>query len=149
MYSDSRFPVSYFQYAIIIQKWWRGTLVRRSLQQAIRCALVIQKWWRSAFRQAQEKKRAMALVIYIWSEKTTVLLQSMLRMWLMKTRYKRYQHAAQVIQNNWRESWHHPEKYCTILALLKAAKWLENTGKAPGGRQWCVKAPQTSASARS
>ncbi|XP_044307174.1 IQ domain-containing protein F6 [Varanus komodoensis] len=98
----SAIAVSHFKYAIIIQKWWRGTLVRRSLQQAIRCALVIQKWWRSAFRQAQEKKRAMALVIYIWSEKTTVLLQSMLRMWLMKTRYKRYQHAAQVIQNNWR-----------------------------------------------
>ncbi|XP_062979635.1 IQ domain-containing protein F6 [Elgaria multicarinata webbii] len=88
--------------AIIIQKWWRGTLVRRTLQQATIYALVIQKWWRYAFTRAQERRRIIALVIYIWSEKTTVLLQSMLRMWLMKTRYKKYQRAAQVIQSNWR-----------------------------------------------
>ncbi|XP_034963168.1 IQ domain-containing protein F6 [Zootoca vivipara] len=88
--------------AITIQKWWRGTLVRRSLQHAIICAWLVQKWWRKVSFQRQEEKRLMALSTYIWSEKASVLLQSMFKMWLMRTRYKKYQRAAQIIQSNWR-----------------------------------------------
>ncbi|XP_053233475.1 IQ domain-containing protein F5-like [Podarcis raffonei] len=88
--------------AITIQKWWRGTLVRRSLQHAIVCAWLVQKWWRMISFRRREEKRAMALSTYIWSEKASVLLQSMFKMWLMRTRYKKYQRAAQIIQSNWR-----------------------------------------------
>uniref|UniRef100_A0A8D0BUY1 Uncharacterized protein n=1 Tax=Salvator merianae TaxID=96440 RepID=A0A8D0BUY1_SALMN len=88
--------------AIIIQKWWRGTLVRRSLLHATICALVVQKWWLRVLTRLHEERRVKALVSYVWPEKAIVLLQSMFRMWLMKTRYKKYQKAAHIIQNNWR-----------------------------------------------
>uniref|UniRef100_A0A6J0UJS4 IQ domain-containing protein F6 n=1 Tax=Pogona vitticeps TaxID=103695 RepID=A0A6J0UJS4_9SAUR len=111
----SLFLAKQIQAAVIIQKWWRGVLVRRSLLQATLCALVIQRWWRHTFNKAQEERRIRALVMYIWPEKSTILLQSMFRMWLMKTRYKKYQKAAQVIQNNWRRySFRRESNVCSL-----------------------------------
>uniref|UniRef100_A0A803TXN6 IQ motif containing F1 n=1 Tax=Anolis carolinensis TaxID=28377 RepID=A0A803TXN6_ANOCA len=95
--------------AITIQKAWRGALVRRSLKLATNCALIIQRWWRKTLQHALDKRKIKALVMYIWPEKSTVLLQSLFRMWLMKTRYKKYQKAAYVIQNHWRN-------YCFVKA---------------------------------
>uniref|UniRef100_A0A8C5SI03 IQ domain-containing protein F6 n=1 Tax=Laticauda laticaudata TaxID=8630 RepID=A0A8C5SI03_LATLA len=88
--------------ALFLQSWWRGTLVRRSLFFATLCAMSIQRWWRQRVFQLKEERRVRALMMYVWPEKSTVLLQSKLRMWLIKTQFKKYQKAAQVIQNNWR-----------------------------------------------
>uniref|UniRef100_A0A670YIE0 IQ motif containing F6 n=1 Tax=Pseudonaja textilis TaxID=8673 RepID=A0A670YIE0_PSETE len=90
------------QTALFLQRWWRGTLVRRSLFFATLCARSIQRWWRQRVFQLKEERRVRALMMYVWPEKSTVLLQSKLRMWLVKTQFKKYQKAAQVIQNNWR-----------------------------------------------
>ncbi|XP_025020992.1 IQ domain-containing protein F6 [Python bivittatus] len=90
------------QMTLFIQTWWRGMLVRRTLLFATLCALGIQRWWRQRAYQLKEERRVRALLMYVWPEKSTVLLQSKFRMWLMKTQYKKCQKAAQVIQNNWR-----------------------------------------------
>ncbi|XP_039198570.1 IQ domain-containing protein F6 isoform X1 [Crotalus tigris] len=89
--------------ALYLQSWWRGTLVRRSLLFATLCAMSIQRWWRRRAFQLKEERRIRALMMYVWPEKSTVLLQSKLRMWLTQTQFKKYQKAAQVIQNNWRK----------------------------------------------
>lgn len=94
---------SIFKAAIRIQKWWRGVLVRRSLRHANMCALVIQRWWHRIVSRLRDERRVKALVMYIWPEKAAVLLQSMFKMWLARTRYKKFQRAALVIQQNWRD----------------------------------------------
>ncbi|XP_066472951.1 IQ domain-containing protein F6 [Tiliqua scincoides] len=93
---------SIFKSAISVQKWWRGQLVRRSLRHANTCALVIQRWWRHTINRLRNERRVKALVMYVRPEKAAVLVQSVCRMWLARTRYKRYQRAALVIQQNWR-----------------------------------------------
>lgn len=94
---------SIFKSAIYVQKLWRGQQVRQSLKQAHLCARMIQRWWRRIFSRLQNERRVRALVTYIQPEKAAVLLQSVFRMWRARTQYKRYQQAALVIQQNWRQ----------------------------------------------
>uniref|UniRef100_A0A8C0HEH3 Uncharacterized protein n=1 Tax=Chelonoidis abingdonii TaxID=106734 RepID=A0A8C0HEH3_CHEAB len=88
--------------AIAIQSWWRGVLTRRMVHQATLCVLVIQRWWcRVSFWQWEER-RVRALAMYVRPVRATVLLQSLVRMWRVRSQYKKYQRAVLVIQNKWR-----------------------------------------------
>uniref|UniRef100_A0A8C6VHA7 Uncharacterized protein n=1 Tax=Naja naja TaxID=35670 RepID=A0A8C6VHA7_NAJNA len=111
--------------ALFLQSWWRGTLVRRSLFFATLCAVSIQRWWRQRVFQLKEERRVRALMMYVWPEKSTVLLQSKLRMWLIKTQFKKYQKAAQVIQKNWRN---YTRGHLYVLFAATVARRVQNSG---------------------
>ncbi|XP_044881809.1 IQ domain-containing protein F5-like isoform X2 [Mauremys mutica] len=88
--------------AIAIQSWWRGVLTRRTVHQATLCVLVIQRWWRRVSFWQREERRVRALAMYVRPVRATVLLQSLVRMWCVRSQYKKYQRAVLVIQNKWR-----------------------------------------------
>ncbi|KAL1782462.1 IQ domain-containing protein F5 [Sigmodon hispidus] len=90
--------------AVLIQAWWRGTLLRRSLLHAALNALIIQSWWRKILITLQEKKRREILELYVQKTWATVRLQSWYRMWRIRQRYCRLLNAARIIQVYWR--WH-------------------------------------------
>lgn len=106
----------------MIQAWWRGELVRRTLRHAVICVWCIQKWWARTFCRLQEKRRIESLVTYIWPKKSAVLLQSLFNMWLRKMQYKKYQKAAIIIQNQWR-----------YYAYLRDANNFSSSNPARGG----------------
>nr|XP_040126550.1 IQ domain-containing protein F2 isoform X1 [Ictidomys tridecemlineatus] len=73
--------------AIKIQAWWRGTLVRRTLQHAALRAWIIQCWWRTILMRVTERKRRTALIDFACRERAVVKLQSLIRMWRIHWRY--------------------------------------------------------------
>uniref|UniRef100_A0A8D2B5S4 IQ motif containing F2 n=1 Tax=Sciurus vulgaris TaxID=55149 RepID=A0A8D2B5S4_SCIVU len=87
--------------AIQIQAWWRGTLVRRTLQHAALRAWIIQCWWRMILMRVMEKKRRAALLDYASRERAVVKLQSLVRMWRIHWRYCQVLNAIYVIQCHW------------------------------------------------
>ncbi|XP_019392634.1 PREDICTED: IQ domain-containing protein F6 [Crocodylus porosus] len=97
------------QFAITIQSWWRGQLVRRTLHHATLSVLVIQRWWHQVAFKQREERRVKELVTYMRTERAIVLLQSLVRRWLARTQYKKYQKAALVLQNSWRRYIYHRE----------------------------------------
>ncbi|XP_070247545.1 IQ domain-containing protein F5-like [Myotis yumanensis] len=97
--------------ALLIQAWWRGTLVRRALLHAALSACTIQRWWRRVLADRHEAGRWAALREYSRKEWAAVRLQSWVRMWLVRLRYCRVLHAARIIQLYWR--WHNcPTRGC-------------------------------------
>ncbi|XP_069328145.1 IQ domain-containing protein F2 [Eulemur rufifrons] len=87
--------------ATIIQAWWRGTLVRRTLLHMALRAWIIQCWWRTTLLRLLEKKRRAALVSYITTERAVIKLQSLVRMWRIHWRYCQVLNALYVIQCHW------------------------------------------------
>uniref|UniRef100_H0WMA7 IQ motif containing F2 n=1 Tax=Otolemur garnettii TaxID=30611 RepID=H0WMA7_OTOGA len=98
--------------AIIIQAWWRGTLVRRTLLHMALRAWIIQCWWKMMLSRMLEKKRRAALVTYITKERAVIKLQSLVRMWRIHWRYCQVLNALYVIQCHWQ---HHNCQTCTLL----------------------------------
>ncbi|XP_005881991.2 PREDICTED: IQ domain-containing protein F5, partial [Myotis brandtii] len=106
--------------ALLIQAWWRGTLVRRTLLHAALCASIIQRWWRQVLRELPLLKQKRQLEAYTQQTWAAVKLQSWfrmwrlqswVRMWLVRLRYCRVLHAARIIQLYWR--WHNcPTRGC-------------------------------------
>nr|XP_012627113.1 IQ domain-containing protein F5-like isoform X1 [Microcebus murinus] len=90
--------------AVVIQAWWRGTLVRRTLLHAALRAWIIQSWWRRMLAKLLNKRRRAALESYARQEWAAVRLQSWLRMWHTRQRYCRLLNAVRIIQVYWR--WH-------------------------------------------
>ncbi|ERE76109.1 U3 small nucleolar RNA-interacting protein 2 [Cricetulus griseus] len=90
--------------AVLIQAWWRGTLLRRSLLSAALNAWIIQSWWRKILLKVREKRRQAALQLYAQKTWATVTLQSWFRMWRIRQRYCRLLNAVRIIQVYWR--WH-------------------------------------------
>ncbi|XP_057624398.1 IQ domain-containing protein F5 [Chionomys nivalis] len=90
--------------AVLIQAWWRGTLLRRSLLYAALNAWIIQSWWRKILVSLREKRRQAALELYAKKTRAIVKLQSWFRMWRIRQRYCRLLNAARIIQVYWR--WH-------------------------------------------
>ncbi|XP_053152225.1 IQ domain-containing protein F2-like isoform X2 [Hemicordylus capensis] len=88
--------------AVTIQKWWRGELVRRTLLQAAIYVRVIQKWWSCVVWRLRKEKRLRALVKYTWPTKACVLMQSVIRMWLLRIQYRKIHKAVLIIQKHWR-----------------------------------------------
>ncbi|XP_019486853.1 PREDICTED: IQ domain-containing protein F5-like [Hipposideros armiger] len=89
---------------VILQAWWRGTLVRRTLLHAALSAWIIQRWWKQKLATLLEERRRATLDSYARSEWAAVRLQSWVRMWCVRLRYSRLLHAARIIQVYWR--WH-------------------------------------------
>ncbi|XP_005410383.1 PREDICTED: IQ domain-containing protein F2 [Chinchilla lanigera] len=87
--------------AILIQAWWRGTLVRRTLLHAALRAWIIQCWWRQTLAQMLEKRRRAMLMAYAVRERALVKLQSLVRMWRIHWRYCQVLNAIYVIQCHW------------------------------------------------
>ncbi|XP_004834234.1 IQ domain-containing protein F2 [Heterocephalus glaber] len=87
--------------AILIQAWWRGTLVRRTLLHAALSAWVIQYWWQQMMAQLLEKRRRAVLVDYTIRERAVITLQSLVRMWCVHWRYCQVLNAIYVIQGHW------------------------------------------------
>ncbi|XP_071471040.1 IQ domain-containing protein F2 [Marmota flaviventris] len=87
--------------AIKIQAWWRGTLVRRTLQHAALRAWIIQCWWRTILMRVAERKRRKALIDFACRERAVVKLQSLIRMWRVHWRYCQVLNAIYVIQCHW------------------------------------------------
>ncbi|KAG3270589.1 IQ motif containing F2 [Ictidomys tridecemlineatus] len=87
--------------AIKIQAWWRGTLVRRTLQHAALRAWIIQCWWRTILMRVTERKRRTALIDFACRERAVVKLQSLIRMWRIHWRYCQVLNAIYVIQCHW------------------------------------------------
>ena len=90
--------------AIKIQAWWRGTLVRRTLLHEALRAWIIQYWWKQKLVELLEKKRRAMLQYYAQKKWAVVRLQSWVRMWRVRDRYRRLLHAVRIIQVYWR--WH-------------------------------------------
>ncbi|KAM5291867.1 IQ domain-containing protein F5-like [Ctenodactylus gundi] len=90
--------------AVLLQAWWRGTLVRRALLHAALGAWIIQSWWRQRRAQRLEKRRWAALELYSRREWAAVKLQSWIRMWRIRQPYCRLLNAVRIIQVYWR--WH-------------------------------------------
>uniref|UniRef100_A0A672U2J0 IQ motif containing F6 n=1 Tax=Strigops habroptila TaxID=2489341 RepID=A0A672U2J0_STRHB len=88
--------------AMAIQAWWRGQLVRRTLEVATRSACLIQTWWHCVITHRREEQRLRALAEYVRQEKASVLLQAYARMWQARVRYQRCREAARTIQTHWR-----------------------------------------------
>uniref|UniRef100_A0A8D2IIS0 IQ motif containing F2 n=2 Tax=Marmotini TaxID=337730 RepID=A0A8D2IIS0_UROPR len=86
---------------IKIQAWWRGTLVRRTLQHAALRAWIIQCWWRTILMRVAERKRRTALIDFACRERAVVKLQSLIRMWRIHWRYCQVLNAIYVIQCHW------------------------------------------------
>ncbi|XP_010623700.1 IQ domain-containing protein F2 [Fukomys damarensis] len=87
--------------AILIQAWWRGTLVRRTLLHAALRAWILQRWWRQVMAQLLEKRRRAALTGYAIRERAAITLQSLVRMWRIHWRYCQVLNAIYVIQGHW------------------------------------------------
>ncbi|KAM6161018.1 IQ domain-containing protein F2-like [Erethizon dorsatum] len=87
--------------AVLIQAWWRGTLVRRTLLHAALRAWVIQCWWRQTLARLLEKRRRAALMDYAIRERAVIKLQSLVRMWRVHWRYCQVLNAIYVIQCHW------------------------------------------------
>ncbi|XP_050996341.1 IQ domain-containing protein F5 [Acomys russatus] len=90
--------------AVLIQAWWRGTVLRRSLLHAALNAWIIQSWWRKILATMQEERRRAALELYAQNTWAAVKLQSWFRMWRVRQRYCRLLNAVRIIQVYWR--WH-------------------------------------------
>ncbi|CAO2633700.1 IQ domain-containing protein F5 [Lemmus lemmus] len=90
--------------AVLIQAWWRGTLLRRSLLYSALSAWIIQSWWRKKLMTMREKRRQAALELYAKNTRAAVKLQSWFRMWRIRQRYCRLLNAVRIIQVYWR--WH-------------------------------------------
>ncbi|XP_048190427.1 IQ domain-containing protein F5-like [Perognathus longimembris pacificus] len=90
--------------AVLLQAWWRGTLVRRALLHAALRAWVIQSWWRLILAKTLARRRRTELEVYTRREWATVKLQSLVRMWRVRQRYCRLRNAVRIIQVYWR--WH-------------------------------------------
>ncbi|OWK02766.1 IQCF1 [Cervus elaphus hippelaphus] len=88
--------------AVMIQAWWRGTLVRRTLLHAALRVWIIQSWWRVKLTRLQENRRRAALENFTRKEWAAVRLQSWVRMWRIRRRYCRLLSAARIIQAYWR-----------------------------------------------
>lgn len=85
-----------------IQAWWRGTLVRRVLLHAALRAWVIQCWWRLLLPRILEKRRHAILDTFQQEQWAVVRLQSWVRMWRVRRRYRQMRKAARIIQAHWR-----------------------------------------------
>lgn len=94
---------------VIIQAWWRGTLVRRTLLHAALSAWIIQRWWKQKLAMLLEERRRATLDSYARNEWAAVRLQSWVRMWCVRLRYSRLLHAVRIIQVYWR--WHNCHTY--------------------------------------
>nr|XP_004664354.1 IQ domain-containing protein F5 [Jaculus jaculus] len=90
--------------AVLIQAWWRGTLLRRSLVRAALSAWIIQIWWKKTQARLLDRRRRISLEMYARREWAVVKLQSLVRMWRIRQRYCRLLHAVRIIQVYWR--WH-------------------------------------------
>ncbi|XP_028751102.1 IQ domain-containing protein F5-like [Peromyscus leucopus] len=90
--------------AVLLQAWWRGTLLRRSLLHAALKAWIIQSWWRRMLVKLWELRRRGILEVYAKKTWATVKLQSWYRMWRIRQRYCRLLNAVRIIQVYWR--WH-------------------------------------------
>ncbi|XP_062055944.1 IQ domain-containing protein F5-like [Lepus europaeus] len=90
--------------AVVIQAWWRGTLVRRTLLHAALRAWVIQCWWRHKLAKLMELRRRTTLEFFARQELAVVRVQSWVRMWCIRQRYCRLLNAVRIIQVYWR--WH-------------------------------------------
>ncbi|XP_004581829.2 IQ domain-containing protein F5 [Ochotona princeps] len=88
--------------AVVIQAWWRGTLVRRTLLHAALQAWIIQSWWRQKLVQLRELRRRMTLELFARQEWAVVRVQSWVRMWCIRQRYCRLLNAVRIIQAYWR-----------------------------------------------
>lgn len=99
-----KIPVTQEKAVVIIQAWWRGTLVRRTLLHAALRAWIIQRWWKQKLAVLLEERRRAALDSYARNEWAAVRLQSWVRMWRIRLRYSRLLHAVRIIQVYWR--WH-------------------------------------------
>ncbi|XP_023560399.1 IQ domain-containing protein F5-like [Octodon degus] len=84
-----------------IQAWWRGTLLRRTLLHAALRACVIQCWWRQIRTRQLQKQQQEALEFYKLQIGATVKLQSWVRMWLVRQRYRDMLNAVHIIQEHW------------------------------------------------
>ncbi|XP_058144095.1 IQ domain-containing protein F5-like [Dasypus novemcinctus] len=87
---------------VLLQAWWRGTLVRRTLLHAALSAWVIQSWWRQKLARERERRRRAALEFFAQQERAAVRLQAWVRMWRIRRRYCRLLSAARIIQAYWR-----------------------------------------------
>lgn len=85
----------------MIQAWWRGTLVRRTLLHAALRAWIIQCWWRMTLDRIKQRKRREALFAYAKRERAVVKLQSLVRMWRIRWRYCQVLSAIYTIQYHW------------------------------------------------
>uniref|UniRef100_A0A8C6ZWI7 Uncharacterized protein n=1 Tax=Nothoprocta perdicaria TaxID=30464 RepID=A0A8C6ZWI7_NOTPE len=87
--------------AVAMQVWWHRQLVQQALCQAVNNVLSIQTRWREAIAQQREERRyyRWVLSVYLRLESVSVILQVHARMWNARTQYKKYQKAAQTIQN--------------------------------------------------
>ncbi|CAM5155241.1 unnamed protein product, partial [Natator depressus] len=88
---------------IAIQSWWRGVLIRRMVCQATLCVLMIQRWWRRVSFWWREERRVRALAMYVRPVRASVLLQSLVSKWRVRSQYKKCQRAVLVTQNKWRQ----------------------------------------------
>ncbi|XP_008847944.2 IQ domain-containing protein F5-like [Nannospalax galili] len=95
-------PMTETSAAVLIQAWWRGTLVRRALLHAALSAWIIQIWWRNILETRKEKRRRVALEIYVRETWAAVTLQSWVRMQQIRQRYCRLLKAVRIIQVYWR-----------------------------------------------
>ncbi|XP_021512708.1 IQ domain-containing protein F1 [Meriones unguiculatus] len=85
-----------------IQAWWRGTLVRRVLLHAALRAWIIQCWWRLLLPRILEKRRQAILDTFQQEQWAVVRLQSWVRMWRIRRRYRQMLKAVRIIQTHWR-----------------------------------------------
>ncbi|XP_021512718.1 IQ domain-containing protein F5-like [Meriones unguiculatus] len=90
--------------AVLIQAWWRGTVLRRWLLYVALNAWIIQSWWRKILVKTRESRRRAAMELYSRKTWATVKLQSWFRMWRIRQRYCRLLNAVRIIQVYWR--WH-------------------------------------------
>ncbi|XP_003409906.1 IQ domain-containing protein F5 [Loxodonta africana] len=88
--------------AVLIQAWWRGTLVRRTLLHAALRAWIIQCWWRRMLANLLTKRRQAALENYARREWAAVRVQAWFRMWRIRAPYCRLLNAVRIIQAYWR-----------------------------------------------
>ncbi|XP_004368794.2 IQ domain-containing protein F5 [Trichechus manatus latirostris] len=88
--------------AVLIQAWWRGTLVRRTLLHAALRAWIIQCWWRRMLATMLTKRRRAVLENYSRQEWAAVRVQAWFRMWRIRMPYCRLLNAVRIIQAYWR-----------------------------------------------
>ncbi|XP_006876107.1 PREDICTED: IQ domain-containing protein F5 [Chrysochloris asiatica] len=87
---------------VLIQAWWRGTQVRRTLLHAALSAWIIQCWWRQTQARLFKKRRQTLLEYYARQEWAAVRVQAWFRMWRIRSRYCRLLNAVRIIQVYWR-----------------------------------------------
>ncbi|KAK1138210.1 IQ domain-containing protein F1-like [Acipenser oxyrinchus oxyrinchus] len=88
--------------ATLIQAWWRGQLMRRSLVHLTFLVVLLQRWWRRVRWLHRARKRKKALTQYIYETKAAVLIQTTVKTWLAQRRYQQARKAAITIQSGWR-----------------------------------------------